>query len=640
LDLLGIFITILPDRFAFLRGYFMSQPKVGRTLIVLLLTAFTVNPLRADDSAKSPEEIFKSKGLIKTGFMLIVPQEKDLHDAATVLRAAKGKLTAAAAKIRENDTQLVSVARTLKGMDDEMHDINVRLAKGEKDLPLLGRHDALAAEIVEELGKADDLFDARQKLLVSRSDYITAALDASSKADAALHAYDAPHADKDLAAAIDKFNLTAKPKVKLGPSAYFNEDLELVKKCKADVTSGTLQISTEGGVPRVEVLLNGTFNQTFIWDSGCTGVSLSAKTANALGLRPLPTDPIVESSIADGSRIQEHIKYLDSIRIGGFTVEHVACTIPPNGSRGVDLLGNEFQHHFQFKLDINNGTLQLTPLDEQSATIAKLPASSGSPPPRQLPAPSQPPVSSKTGLELSKVNWIVNTGTGDYLSAFAENKNMGNVVRIYPANNSDSEKWSFHPIAGSDVLNIVNEFSDQRLVVYQGSKKPGYEVIEWDALKPGEAYDKPRNSNWKIEPVGDSFKIVNELSGLCMTQRPGKEKITQEIWTGSDQQLWQIKPVDADAKADKPVAGNSIDRLCGVWFLPKNNSQYALKIDGTASAPDGNTGVWTVNTDNTVINIKWTKGGGTETLRLSGGKWTKYTYQDGTLKFTDEISPP
>jgi hypothetical protein len=245
---------------------------------------------------------------------------------------------------------------------DDLHDTNVRMAAGQNDNQLIGRHNLLIDDVRTTLEQLDELQEARSKLLVSKSDYITATLAAADQADAAAHAYDAPAADKTLAAAIDKYNLTAKPKVKLGPSASFNEDLELVKQCRAEITSGIVPVTVDGGVPNVDVLINGKLDQTMVWDSGCSGVTLSAKTAAALGLKPEDRDEIEEAVIADSRHIKEHVKFLDSIRIGGFTVENVRVTIPDRGAEGADLLGTEFQSCFQFKLDMTRQTLQLTPL--------------------------------------------------------------------------------------------------------------------------------------------------------------------------------------------------------------------------------------------------------------------------------------
>jgi aspartyl protease family protein len=327
----------------------------------------------AAESPRSPEDLFKARGLVRSGFILILPEEQALRDAVVQLHAAKAKVAAAMAKIRESDSQIKTLNRDLKSIQDEDHDINMAIARGDKSNQLIARHNLLLDEMQKQVEKLHAAEESRGKLLASRSDYITAALDAAQKADAAVHAYDAPRADKELLAAIDTFNLTAKPKVKLGPAATFSEDLAFVAQCKTDVTSGTIPVMIDGGVPTVEVLINGEVTQTMIWDSGASDVCLSAKTAALLGLHPGESDPTVEITIADGSKVKEHVMMLDSIRIGSFTVENVSCIVPPKGVAGADLLGNVFQRHFQFRLDVNNKTLQLSPLDGVAGTPKKSP---------------------------------------------------------------------------------------------------------------------------------------------------------------------------------------------------------------------------------------------------------------------------
>ncbi len=344
----------------------MLRSNYFRAILVLLMAMFLV---AAEDAAKSPEDIFKEKGLIKSGFMLIVPEEQTLHDAVVTLRGVRGKMSAAASKLRDADAQIKAAERDLRNMRTEDHNINLLLVNGRGNNQLIARHNLLLDDMRTAVQKLEDLAAGRQKLLTSRSDYITAVLDASTKADAALHAYDVPRADKELAGAIDKFNLTARPKVKLGPSAYFSEDLQLVEKCKADAVSGSIPITLQDGVPHVEVLINGNVPETMVWDSGCTGVCLSAKTAADLGLHPSARDPVVQATIADGTRVTEHVMMVNSIRIGPYTVQNLQCIVADKGVKGADLLGNEFQHHFQFKLDVNSSTLQLTPLDQQPASI-------------------------------------------------------------------------------------------------------------------------------------------------------------------------------------------------------------------------------------------------------------------------------
>jgi hypothetical protein len=321
------------------------------------------NAVPYQNTDNSPEQIFKSRGLSRLGFVLIVPEEQALHDAAVILHAAKSKVVAAVANIRQADDQLKTMNRDLEAMRDRDHEISERVAKGDKSNQLVAEHNLLLDDIASLTDKIAAAEEARSNLLASRSDYITAALDAQQKADPASHAYNGLRTDKQLAAAIDKFNLTARPKVKLGPSGSFDDDLAFVAACNTEVTADTIPITLEGGVPNVEVLLNGQLAQRMIWDSGAAEITLSRKTAHQLGLRPTDKDPVIDLVIASGAHIKEHLMWLDSIRIGACTVEHVQCIVPPDDIEGADLLGDEFQKHFHFKLDVNNQTLQFTPLD-------------------------------------------------------------------------------------------------------------------------------------------------------------------------------------------------------------------------------------------------------------------------------------
>jgi hypothetical protein len=597
--------------------------------------ALAASTLIAGDSAKSPEEFFKSKGLIKTGFMLIVPEEQALHDAVNALRTAKGKLATAAAKIRNADAQIKTAVANLKTMEAELHDTNVRMANGQNDNQTIGRHNLLIDQIKDQAQKISDLIDGKEKLLVSRSDYITAALDASDKADAAVHAYDGPHADKELAAFIDKYNLTAKPKVKLGPSAYCNEDLALVKQCKADVTSGSIPITTEGGVPNVQVLLNGSFTQTMIWDSGATMVSLSSKTARALDLHPTDSDPVVEMTIADGRTVKARIMTLDSIRIGSFTVEHLPCIVPPNGTQGADPLGNDFQHHFQFKLDINAATLQLTPLDPQTAS-AKAPSKLAAQPALEPAPPVSAPakaVSVKFASDVTTIG-IIEPGSkifnnrkytfGDVppelqgLSYTRRGLNQSADVTIdIPAHATvyliiDSDKGANGKRKGVRELNQSLIDSDWRRLD---------DVKETGMQSTNAIYTQDFATAQQVTIPGAGNGILVAAKNL---------RLDTDDTTSTP-------PADPPAKTE---SSNPLDRFAGVWFLPKNKVEYTLNPDGTASSHDGNTGTWTVNDSGTIINIKWAKGGWSEVFRLSHGTWTKYTYKDDDLRATDEITPP
>jgi clan AA aspartic protease (TIGR02281 family) len=138
-----------------------------------------------------------------------------------------------------------------------------------------------------------------------------------------------------------------------------------VRQCDKDVTTAAVLVGRRGGDPAVQVMVNGKLSDSMIWDSGASDVTLSSRTADALGLKFSDDEPVVEMMMADGRKIMGRIVELDSIRLGTFTVNKVEAVVLPPDAKAVDLLGDSFQKHFVCKLDQEAGQLQLTPIDSQ-----------------------------------------------------------------------------------------------------------------------------------------------------------------------------------------------------------------------------------------------------------------------------------
>jgi hypothetical protein len=134
-------------------------------------------------------------------------------------------------------------------------------------------------------------------------------------------------------------------------------------------------------------------------------VCLSAKTAADLGIKVKASDPTLETTVADGRKVESRLVTIQSIQLGPFTVQNVQCLIDDSGGdQSPDLLGGTFQNHFLCKLDAQAGILHLTPSDK-SATVSETnnasdPAQGTSPqasqqqqssPPEQAVAPPPPP---------------------------------------------------------------------------------------------------------------------------------------------------------------------------------------------------------------------------------------------------------
>ena len=335
--------------------------------------------------AASPDEVFKRLGLTRSGSVLtLASAEQALHEAVRSLRAAKAKVAGEAAKRKQAEAKMDGLIRQFDADQAALLRAEQGLAKHPDDNRFIGEHNSDLTQVQMDRMKVAEQIEVLDKIAGTRTGYVTAVLDAGEVADASAHAYDAPAADAALAPALAQFNLTAKPKVRLGPTATFTDDLAFVAAAKKEVVSDAIPVTMAAEVPHVEVLLNGRVVKTMVWDSGASSVMLSAATAFDLGITPKADDPEAEFTIADGSRVKARIVTLDSIRIGAFTVPDVECILLPKGQAGADLLGGSFQHRFKARLDADAGTLQLTPIDTSITTTA-------APKPAAAPVAQRPP---------------------------------------------------------------------------------------------------------------------------------------------------------------------------------------------------------------------------------------------------------
>jgi clan AA aspartic protease (TIGR02281 family) len=174
----------------------------------------------------------------------------------------------------------------------------------------------------------DALRQKQAKITDSQSDYGDAALAGANKADVAVATYAQLAEDPDLKAAIAKYNAGSAQPLKLGPSGNFANDAAFLKKCVSDLTAEGVPARMQGGVPVVEVIVNGK-KHDMIWDSGASVVSLSTETAAEFGLRATAQDRTVVSTVADGRQVEAKLIVVPEIRVGAFSAQNIECLISP-----------------------------------------------------------------------------------------------------------------------------------------------------------------------------------------------------------------------------------------------------------------------------------------------------------------------
>jgi clan AA aspartic protease (TIGR02281 family) len=342
------------------------------------------SPSTQPDTAMSPEDFFRNRGLGRMGFWLIIPDEADIHDRTRLLRAAKARLGIDDSAQRDSDFTIKQDADELNDMESQYQQLNdiltQSIASGNKinkndiirynnwvntNNELQGRRDSLGIAIDQKIREMQSMQQQHQGGSQTRSNYLNLAMDLDAKAEQIATAYAALARDAALSAVIAEYNQTNLPHARLGPSGLFQEDLDFIRACARDVQSGVAGVTIGvGGGPCVQAVINGKVTDTMIWDSGATMVLLSYATAQAAGVKWSDSDQTANLTMAEGKTVKAHDVLLTSIQLAGFTVKNVECAIlPPEYGVTDDLLGDTFQRHFLCRLDQSGGKLQLTPVD-------------------------------------------------------------------------------------------------------------------------------------------------------------------------------------------------------------------------------------------------------------------------------------
>jgi clan AA aspartic protease (TIGR02281 family) len=306
------------------------------------------------------------------GGLLLLPDEAAMRPATLKVHGLRTKLesemNARAGVNRAIDAATAEFERLWGRLDDLESQI-----KKAKDP---AAHDALIAPYNETLrgeqqqrAKVLDLQKRLGGIEDSQTDFRNALLAAVKVAGPAQKQYEALAKDPKLAAAIAAHNAKNTP-VKVGPSEEFAADYDFLSQCVDQFVAEVVPARMDNGTPVVAVTINGK-KVAMIWDSGATYVSLSAETAEELGIHPTDKDPTVEMVIANGSTVRSKMVILPTVTVGVFTAKNVECIIDPKGKqRSPDLLGGAFQRHFLCRVDERAGVIHLTPGDS-SASVSK-----------------------------------------------------------------------------------------------------------------------------------------------------------------------------------------------------------------------------------------------------------------------------
>ena len=229
---------------------------------------------------------------------------------------------------------------------------------------LVGALQAIEGQMELIRKQIDDLEEraksARVKANEAREAYIQYTLDTRKLADSVTAEYESKAGSSELSAAVAAYNKAAGKQFKLAPSPAFAAAERRLKQIEETILSESIPLIGEGrNVASVNVVI-GKHTEEMVVDSGASSICLPYTLAEKLDLKPGPSDPVIQMSLADGRVIEGHRKIIPKVRVGKFEVEKVECAVlGQDAVNAPALLGMSFLGHFKFELDTDAKTLTM-----------------------------------------------------------------------------------------------------------------------------------------------------------------------------------------------------------------------------------------------------------------------------------------
>ncbi len=314
--------------------------------------------------AASPAKALEDKGLTRSGLLYVLASEAEVSRATRDIRDAKARLDQEQRARHFMEDQIRRIKGAIAAMEYDAQQAT-RAAAAETNVSRQNQLAATVAAIRGEIAqatKAKAELDARLRSLgeQAKTAYVNLVVEASAKAEKVQEQYKAMAADPDVLAALARLNESSRLKYKLGPSAEFEQRFKELEKARSEIASAVIRLKPEGRVYMVEVTLNGKITRQMILDTGASTVSLTWDLADELGILPTDADQKIRLQLADGKVVEAWQKSLASVRVGGFIVENVECTVMPRDLIAAQsLLGGSFLNNFVYKLDPKAGELHL-----------------------------------------------------------------------------------------------------------------------------------------------------------------------------------------------------------------------------------------------------------------------------------------
>jgi aspartyl protease family protein len=341
-------------------------------LWIALVCLLDAPALPADEPAA--REILQGQGLKLVGSTYVLEAEPEILKGFTAVQKLQREHAQAVAfgraferRATEGKTTIVGLTRQRLQLNGQMQRLRQAgaLAQYNQLVPL---YNELTDRInLLQAGTSDPkaLQNVREQVARRREAFVQALVELRPRIDALTKNYAEISQNAQILSALEELNRTARSRLTLGPSRAFQGNLKSFEKAEATLLTETIPLRAEGKVHVVDVTLNGQVVEPMVLDTGAGLVSVPAELAARAGVLLQPNAPRVLVSVADGRQFEALPGWLNSVRVGKFTVERVECIVlPAEFANAPALLGGSFLRHFIVRISPEARTLQLSRVSE------------------------------------------------------------------------------------------------------------------------------------------------------------------------------------------------------------------------------------------------------------------------------------
>jgi aspartyl protease family protein len=352
-------------------------------------------------SQDDPKQVLKDKNLKLVGETVVHADEAKVNKMLGEVAKFRKQLIDAAKERAFAENSVAEKDIVIEQLKQQRRLLNTQLQNVEtveQNIRLVGQLGELTDRInlMEDSEKLEEYAtQARNKANVVREAYVDHVMKLRKAYDAVIADYETLAEDADVKAALAELSAEKPDKVfALGPSRAFPQNDAKIKKIEDTVLSEDIPLRKDGSVWWTSVVVNGSKPQEFVVDTGAGLLSIPAKLAEEMDLRPDSQSRTILLKIADGSIIEGKLVFAKTVRVGKFTIENVECAVLPESAVAAEpLLGQSFLGKFTFQLDGNVGTLSMTKVDGEEGNAKPRPTPKPKP---EKPAPKGKPGSKKS----------------------------------------------------------------------------------------------------------------------------------------------------------------------------------------------------------------------------------------------------